>query len=362
MSLRDRVARIFKNRGNALAFFFLISVVGVVTGYLWYLQTPEAHFRRALAAKNTQDQVRLLQRAINASGGSYPAAEIQLCLVLARMNDWDQVGRLFVRHKGQSCPPENLVALAKLCLSSRQWKIAEIVLNELPEETSSAESRLLLFSALYQGTDRVQSLIETLENLTRAAPNNSRYWWRLAQSYEELENTTAAIRVYEAALSHDLPKVDEMEMRHKLLEHRIEIGDASTARSQLDSWRAAGERGPRMDFYEACVCQLEGQLERALDSLEAVLRELGEVPEALRMRGILHSELGHLEQSASDLKRVAERNPGDEITQFKLAEVYRRLAHGDLARQYEELARESHERYLEIRRQHLERKMKRHSE
>ena len=83
------------------------------------------------------------------------------------------------------------------------------------------------------------------------------------------------------------------------------------------------------------------------------------VAEAVRLRGILHSELGHLEQAAADLKRVTELKPGDEIAYFKLAEIYRRLAQGELDQRYQKLAQESLERYLEIRNKQIEIKTKR---
>jgi Tfp pilus assembly protein PilF len=93
--------------------------------------------------------------------------------------------------------------------------------------------------------------------------------------------------------------------------------------------------------------------------LETVLHQLGEIPEALRLRGIMHFELGHVQQAAIDLNRVTEITPDDEISHFKLAEIYRRLEQIEQTQKYQKLAQQSQDRYLKIRKEKLEKKINR---
>lgn len=359
MPFPNQLATVLATRRSLLALIVLIPVVGMIGWYSWPRGKADAFFRQALVTQNAGEQVRLLEQAIDAADGSYPTAEIQLCLTFARMKDWEKVRTLFARLDKENCPVSSLLALAKRCLDAREWQTAEAVLSQVPRKVAATEEGLQLALALYEGTDRVQLQIQTLEKLTRVAPDNPRYWWALAEKHEDIKNTSAAIRVLEDGLSHKLPKRDAVEMRHRLLEHRIEVGDAVLARKLLDATRAMGETGPQLDFYDAYISQLEGRTAYALASLETVLHQLGEVPEALRLRGIMHFELGHVQQAAIDLKRVTELSPDDEVAHFKLAEIYRRLGQIEQTQKYQKLARQSQDRYLEIRKKKLEKKINR---
>jgi tetratricopeptide (TPR) repeat protein len=328
--------------------------VGIIGWSAWPAVNPDALVRQALIAQNPGDQARLLEQAIHAAGGNYPAAEIQLCLAFARMKEWAKVRTHFASLDKEHCPASSLLALAKRCLDVREWETAEDVLLQLPQDVVSTEPGLELFLDLYSGTNRVQPHIQTLEKLTRVAPDNPRYWWSLTKAQEAIKNTSAAIRVLEEALGHKLPAREALEMGHSLLEHRIEVGDVVLSRKQLTAMRAAGETGPQLDFYDACIYQLEGQTTPALNSLEIVLHELGDVPQALRLRGITHFELGHIQQAAADLKRVTELTPDDEIAHFKLAEIYRRLGQTEQTQKYQQLAQQALDRYQEIRKRKLD--------
>lgn len=359
MPLPDRSVQILTTRRVVFGAIVIIPIVCLIGWYSWPKLAPDALFRQAQVTQNATEQVRLLEQAIHVAGGSYPTAEIQLCLTFARMKNWEKVRTIFASIDKEHCPASSLLALAQRCLDAREWQTADEVMSQIPAKTASTVEYLELSVMLYAETNRVQLQIHTLEKLTQIAPDNPRYWWSLAKVHEDIKNTSAAIGVLEGAITRKLPKSDAKEMRYRLLEHRIEVGDAVLARKQLEATRAAGETGPQLEFYAACIDQLEGRTEQALSSLETVLRQLGEVPEALRLRGIVHFELGHVQEAATDLKRVTELSPNDEVAHFKLAEIYRRLGQIEQTQKYQKLAQQSQERYLEIRKKKLEAKLSR---
>lgn len=335
---------------------FVLSALAVVGWFCWTGEKPETIFRRALVARSSSDRIRLFQQALTAAKGDYTEAKIHLCLELARIKDWDQLEQNFESLDARACTPRQLTELAQLCLDGEQWRTAELVLTRADAASIDAEARLLLLCALYQGTGRNQDFMETARALTKVKPGDARYWWLLAQIQEQLDNTTDAIRVYQFALSQSLPAPEITNMRRRLVELSLDVGDAKLARQQVDALLGSGARGPEMHVFAARLAHLEGHPKQALDALEIALRELGENPEALRLRGILHLELGQLLSAESDLKQVTALTPSDEIAFFKLAEVYRRLSQGEQAPHYEKLARQNHETYLTLHRKKLKAK------
>lgn len=356
MSPRKQTSRVSGRGWQGLLLLALLTCGAFCGYYFWPGSNPKTLFKLALATRDPAVKIRRLQQAVAAAKGDFPAAEMQLCLTQAQANDWDQVSTMIGtldQSRYSADDLAKLVEVAKLSLFAREWKIAEAVLQALPNNPDQTEERLRMWCMLYGDTGRHRQLIETIERLTQIAPDEAAYWWSLAQTHEQLENTMAAIHAYESAIENDLPPAEQSQMQHRLVDHCIEAGDAAGARKHLDDLRAAGERGPRIDVYEARLCHLEGHPDQALKPLEAALRELGEIPEALRLRGILNLELGHLEQSAADLKRVIELTPNDEIAFFKLAEAYRRMGQGSSGEQYHKLSAQYHRQYLVIHNRQL---------
>lgn len=356
MSVGDHSSRVSR-RGWRSALLLALLVCGAIGGYyFWPGSHPRTLFKLALATRDPDARIRRLQHAIAAAHDDFPAAEMQLCLSYAQANYWDQVANRIStldQSRFSADDLEKLTEVAKLSLFAHEWKIAEAVLQALPNNSDQVEHRLRLWCMLYSNTGRPRQLIETIERLTRIAPHEAAYWWSLASIHEQLENTTAAIHAYESALANALPVPEQSKMRHRLVDHCIEAGDAVRAQKYMGELRASGEQGPRIDVYEARLRHLEGQPDQALKPLETALRELGEIPAALRLRGILNLELGNLEQSAADLKRVVELTPNDEIAVFKLAEACRRLGQAGRDEQYQILATRYHNQYLVIHNRQL---------
>lgn len=300
-----------------------------VFGVIAILQeSAEQTFKRALLAEGER-KIALLQQAVTAARGDYPAAQAELCIALARAKRNDELASSFSSLNTDNIPPADLLSLATLSIRAEQWDVAESCLREVTDRPHSAQERLLLECQLYSAMERVKEWIQSATTLTELAPDNPAGWRNLASAHERRQNNMAAIAVYTKALTRPLPMADLSDMRHRLIEHCIETGDAVLAR---DHWKILLQQSPsdpRLEVYNARMCHMEGRPDEALESINKALQQLGTIPEALRLRGILLLELGRLEDAVKQLSEVARLTPNDEIAFFKLSEATRRLGQRD---------------------------------
>lgn len=292
-----------------------LTILALAALNLWPTN-PQTLFQQALSDRNPETQITLLQQAIVASDGGFPDAESRLCLLLSEAKRWDEVEEVLSHSDVARWSEHERIAFAETCAQTSQWKC--------------------------------------LEHLAAVMPDNARHWWMLARSHEQRDNLMGAIQTYEAALNQNIPPSDALAMQHQLLDHCVDVGELKRAQELLHVLASHGEHGPQIDVYRARLFHLAGQPAKALDALNSALREIGELPDGLRLRGILQMELGQLDSAIKDFRRVIELAPHDEIAYFKLAESYRRLGHRDGSETMLELAQKTHDAYLS----HHKRKLK----
>lgn len=193
--------------------------------------------------------------------------------------------------------------------------------------------------AVYRAERRSAEAIRTARQLTEASPNDPR-WWRLL------------------ALKNDLPTVDALSMRHKLVDHLLILGDAPAGRREFEQLESMAENTTpqdrwrfeqaRLDVHRARLLRLEGHPREALDSLNRALSTLGNVPMAIRLRGILFMDLDEFENAVTDLEYAARELPYDEIVHYKLSAAFRRLRKTDDADRHLQTYQHIHDVRLEI--------------
>lgn len=308
--------------GRQLAYFAALLMVLITAWFLWP-EDPDELLSRALLSKNEAEQIQLLQQSVAAADGHLPQAEIELCLVLAGAGNWTEASAAMTRLDRTLCSAADLLAYARLSVQAEQWETAELALAALQGMNHHPEDRLSLQCQLYAGMNRHKELIEAARELTRIAPKTTRWWLQLASICAQKQNTLAEIQTYQAALTHAIPVTDIVEVRRRLLERCIDAGDATVAREQFELLRRANASDPRMNVWQARLCHLEGRPAEALASINAAAGQIKNIPEAIRLRGILHLELGQYEQATNDLTQVIAMTPEDEIACFKLSEAWR---------------------------------------
>ena len=330
-------------------------LMALLTAWFRWPEDPDELLRKAMLSKNEAEQIELLQQSVDAADGDFPSAEIELCLVLARDGNWTEASTAMTQLNRTQCSAADLLAYAKLSVQSEQWNTAEMALAAIQGTTHRLEERLSLQCQLYAGMNRHKELIDAALELTKIAPETTRWWLQLGSIYAQKQNTLAEIQTYQAALSRAIPVTDIAEVRRRLLDCCIDAGDATLAREQFELLRQANVSDPRINVWQARLCHLEGRPAEALAAINAASDQIRDIPEAIRLRGILHLELGHYELAEHDLTRVMAMNPEDEIACFKLAEAWRLLGHQRDDSACVERADQYHQRYLNIHNRNLQR-------
>lgn len=342
-----------RHRLFLLALLITLLLAGVVC---WPKPSPQELIRQANLARDDETRVSLLQRALTSTHAPLPEAEALLCQSLANAGQWGKVEQLLARFECGQWSNKALVDLAQLGVQSSQWPSVEHLVAVMAERGELAEPRLAISCSLFHVQGQQENYLNAAEQLTALCPTQSAYWWQLVRIYERQEDDAAAIRTLESALSQPLPHHDRMAMNHQLIEHCISVGDRDRSRHVLRELQANGEHGPRLDVYSARILHLEGDVNQALVALRPALQELGEIPEAVRFRGILWEESGELERAVADFRRVIELTPNDEIVHFKLAQTYRRMARIDDDETKRQLGDKHYKEYLRLHQQAMRRK------
>lgn len=184
--------------------------------------------------------------------------------------------------------------------------------------------------------------LQWAEQLTQLTPNRPSVWWQLAGTLEAGQRITEASAVYRRALQFNLPERDRLEMRLRMLDHLIFLGDVSAARQQLEFLRSRQIHSPRIDVAEAHLNRMEGDPEQALAVLNRIWSTVGNSPRVIWLRGRIHLDLGNLQAAADDFNLALVSLPADEILHFNLAEVYRRLGEPQKSQHHQERYNELH--------------------
>lgn len=327
MLLLDSLSR-FRRRSTRTALLLCLTVGSALLVSVFTHEPPDKLLNRARRSTG-DDRVTLLVQAIETSGGKFPQAQLELCLALARDKKKKPLITAFSALPLQECDPSELMLLATLSTRAEQWAIADDCFLAVSHRPHDVSERLSLQCELYVQSSRTPELIQAATELTGLAPDSPVGWWFLAKAHEKRQNNMDALAVYRDALTHRLPAKDQFEMRHRMLEHAIETGDVETAKEQRDLIAASSGTDIRLYIHDARLLHLQGYPAEALGSINEAIKRIGKIPEALRLRGILYLELNELEKAIADLKEAAAVNPQDEVTFFKLAEAYRRLAARD---------------------------------
>jgi tetratricopeptide (TPR) repeat protein len=210
--------------------------------------------------------------------------------------------------------------------------------NSVSDETKAIQ--LQFQSSAMQGPTKER--LQWAEQLTELTPNRASVWWQFAGTLESCQRITEAIAVYRRALKFNLPERDRLEMRFRLLDHFIFLGDASAARQELEFLRSRQMNSPLIDVAEARLDRMEGHPERALAILNRIWSSIGNSPRVIWLRGRVHLDLGNLQAAADDFNLALVSLPTDEILHFNLAEVYRRLGDQEKSQHHQERYKELH--------------------
>jgi tetratricopeptide (TPR) repeat protein len=337
-----------------LAAALLIVAGAALSGWLWLRPSPQALYQRALRIVSSDPAAAetLFRKAVARAGGNFPDAQLQICRLAVRRRDRDEVRKICATLDWRGGRSDLILGLGRDAVAAGDWGLARqarIELGTRPrQEAAPALENLAEFYRRHrQPAEELACLVERVA----VAPDDPRSWWQLALAHETRENPAAAAEVYRRAIEHTLPPQDDVEMRHRQIERLLDCGDVEAAREGLARLEARDEsQVARMQVHRAHLHRLAGDFEAALADLEPVWPQIGEIPDAIKLKAILQLDAGQFDEARRGLQRVVDAHPFDEVAHFKLAEACRRLGLADDEQTHRARHRGILAKRLEIRR------------
>ncbi|MSR58542.1 MAG: tetratricopeptide repeat protein [Planctomycetaceae bacterium] len=342
----------WRNAGMALGVALLLVGAGGVAWWGSVPPDPQDLLRNAaiLQDRDPTTAEKLLRRSIDVSGGKFPEGERALCEFLARRGDWDAAAALYAGLEAGERPLAFLMRYGTLASRASRFPEAIASLTEVYERRApEAVQALDALFAVYVEQQDLPKVFATARALARLEPDRPERWWDLlrmldTQERRDVENA----ETLREALSHDLPAGDKLELRHRLVGRLVKIGDAAAARAELGRLAELDGASPRVQVHEAAILRLESRPQEALAVLQSVGDDADDRPGLIRLRAMIHLDLGNYAAAVADFRRGLEDAPFDLVGHFKLVEAYRGQGNLKRAREHEEFARDIREKRWRI--------------
>jgi tetratricopeptide (TPR) repeat protein len=320
----------------------IVAAAGAVTAVaVWWVTrpAPTTLFKQGMAAMNRDPAAgqRLFRQAIDAAGGQYADAEMGLCLALAHQGAWDEAESHFQAVDQSACRSDLLTDFGRLALRAGHRAEGLAALEAAGDRGDAGSARALeLLMIEYRTGGEQDELIATARRLTKLEPDNPQHWVALITLLKAMYRETECLEAVREALEHDPPPEFENEFRHRLVQQLIISGDSAAAWKELAKLPQAEDGPPRIWSYQADLYRLDGRPEKALEVIENAFPRIRDLPAAWYMRGVVHLDLGRVEEAAQDLEHAVAGAPFNALGQFKLSEAYRLLGREELARRHRE--------------------------
>ncbi|MEQ9409987.1 MAG: tetratricopeptide repeat protein [Fuerstiella sp.] len=334
--------RFFRTRFQRLC-LLAGGTVGVILFWLWPPSVADLYRQSEQIMATDPDQAeRLLREALQRSP-EFADAGILLGRLLGQQDRWDEVQKLLSETPLQDGSAALMMQLADDAESASESELARTLWVEVsgmscPEQPAALQS---LFRAS-QIDGRDADSLKWARRLTQVTSDSAVAWWQFVGILESQKRITDAVEAYRQALACELPQQDRLEMRLRLLDHLIFLGDVSAARQEVSYLRMLNLRSLRLDVAEARLHRMDGNPEQALAILNRIRDSVDNSPRVIWLRGRVHLDLGSLRAAASDFERALQSLPEDEVLHFNLAEVYRRLGEDEKSAHHQKIYQQLH--------------------
>lgn len=321
--------------------FILCGIAGLVGTIAWIgtRQSPAELTAAGLAAREPAAGERLLRRAVTIANGTYPDAELALCLIRGRQGAWTEVAASFPAINLKACRTTLLTTFAREALEARRGDEALAALEASGWRAEPAAIPALeMLRLVYLELGRQDDVITTSQQLTQRDEGESRYWKQLFADLKAAQREAECLDAIRQALKVDLSEETRRDIEVELIHQLIVVGRSEEAWPLLDELAAAEGESLRVQTCRIDLYRLDGRPEEALQAMSRVFPEISRQPEAFLNRGTLYLDLRRYEDAVRDLKRAVAAMPGNPAAHFKLAESYRGAGDEESARQHREIA------------------------
>lgn len=164
-----------------------------------------------------------------------------------------------------------------------------------------------------------------LQTLIELQPDEFDWWFNLCRLRVRQGRSADAVTACRAALQRTFPVADASELRVRMADESIKLGNGADARAVLEPLLSQSPPHPWFSPLWAKVLRMEGKSAEALKYLQSAgPANHGDVV-VHQLTGILQFDLGQYPAALESLRTAARLDPHSDVTQFKLAECARVL-------------------------------------
>jgi tetratricopeptide (TPR) repeat protein len=304
-----------------------------------------------------------LERAIEAAGGSWPAAHVLRCRLrveLDRPADALAYAEVFADELAKA--PDELLEVAAEAQRRKQGAVAARMATLVPPASPRRAPALRIAVAAERELGRFPAALEYAQEWSKIETANPEPRLEMARALRRqsrlipaieacrdavrLARTTRAVSVVGASDSPATRALDGVPAKspaksqteslvadalRELVELLVTARDAAGARESFDELAALATDRDELALAEAYLLRLEGRWVEALARVEVACQRQSDIVEPSFLRGVILADAGKFDDAATQLAEVVRRDPYHKESHYKLAQALQRLGKSDEA-------------------------------
>lgn len=313
-SFRNRKTR----RRRITVALLLLAGFGAV---FWYRMQPYHTISQAklLLDSNPRQAESLLSDLVTSWGARFPEAQILWARALLRCGrSEDALGAFGQIPSPDQAGSEELLSLARESGSNNSL-LQRLALEAIPATDRRRADAVEELMALNLQTGNLPGTLRLAEELSALKPASCRPWLVIGETQELLRELPKAATAFQKALSLQ-PEREERELAlRSLVRILIYLGDRSKAREFQDQLESVCRSlTPADRINDARLMRLDGNMDEALESAQAILRTDNRNAEALELQATLQMDRGNYAAAEKDLLSLLSFQPWNKQAHYRL--------------------------------------------
>lgn len=277
------------------------------------------------------DDTRWMLEDYVAAGGD-EASSAELLLELVRTLQSPKFASTVELKPRQDQSTADLLLAAELLFHAGHWPQSDGLLTEVLARNEERRERraeaLRLAATVRYELVREDDVLACCQELKQITPEDARPWIAEAQVHEDRSHWP---QVFEACREAVRLQPDRPNLRWKLAEACIRVGNTREARAALDAIpMAAGSEDTRR-LMDARILELEGHSEESLAIAEELLEKYPEHVDSLLLKGRQLLGMGKLPEAQKVFEELIRLDPVMQEAHYSLGQVYARRGERDKA-------------------------------
>lgn len=301
----------------------LFSALAIGVGICW----PQVNYQAARTVQIWNQDVaeRLCESAVVWSGGDYPAAQVlRARLLLLADRPEEAIGSWLTIPDPSRCSSSQLIGLADEALSAGQMRFALDVAARAGEASPQDPELLRILSTGNASLGDFQKALDASSEWVERVPMSALAWVCHTENLRGLRRVMEAIDTGQHALTLEISRDDELQVRRALSELYLSRSDAASAKIHCE-WVLRNAEPlrimdhVRMGYVYRLMCEwddVHASIARALSMPDPDVHAMSQ---AIMLRGLVFSDQGNHELAADDFREVLRRNSQHKEAAYKLA-------------------------------------------